>query len=375
MACATCLRRNKPCDKRRPRCGTCKASHLRCAYPRPPGVFTFVNETAGQSSRRTRDRGAEDYAGSPSQPPESPAPGPTLISHITPSPANRNPTTPQSDIERSRPGPDVLAGMLPSPWHDDFYYDFNTEPFQDLNFDVDVSLSFPIDAVSSQIQPVDDSSSLPITTSLSREDDTPTATTTSGTDDTSDTTPLPGHILAQHYSSELARKYSFKSSEWTFYTYFFHRFTQSHPWVLCSIQAWTSTHLYYSGKLPSLQSAVADYSRFVDHMRKHYGVSHEDFGQPQPHQRVDPVDSRLADATPDDIDAIFVGHFFLALADLMAARPLPFRSILRFIAHLLQTPEIKGRMTGVRSRVASWVCIHSPTEPSTPTKSVLTFYA
>jgi hypothetical protein len=358
MACATCLRRNKPCDERRPRCGTCKASHLRCVYPRPPGVFTFVNESAGQSPHRTRGHGTEDYTGSPSQPPESPTPILNLLPQTTASSANRNPAHPMSDTDRPRSVQNNLAGILPSPWHDDFYYDFSKEPFQDINLDVDVGLSFPLDGLSSQTQPADDSSSLPITTSLSREDDTPAATTTSGTDETPDATPLPGHILAQHYSSELARKYSFKSPEWTFYTYFFHRFTQSHPWVLCSIQAWTSTHLYYSGKLPNVLSAVADYLRFVDHMKTHYGVSHEDFGQPRSHQRVDPVGS-LADATPDDIDAIFVGHFFLALADLMAARPLPFRSILRFIAHLLQTPGIKGRMTGVRSRVASWVCILS----------------
>lgn len=355
MACATCLRRNKPCDKRRPRCGLCKVSHLRCAYPRPPGVFTFVNEISGQSPRRNRDRGTKNYAGSPSLPPESPAPGSTLLSHLTPSPVNKDPVTPISDAGRARPGQEniALAGMLSSPWHDDFYYDFNTEPFQDINFDVDIGLSFPLP----QIQPVDEPSTIPINAELSRQDETPAATTASGTDEMPDTTPLPGHILAQHYSSELARKYSFKSPEWTFYTYFFHRFTQSHPWVLCSIQAWTSTHLYYSGKIQSFHSAVADYSRFVEHMKAAYGISHEDFGQAQQHQINHLADRRLADATPDDIDAIFVGHFFLALADLMTARPHPFRSILRFIAHLLKIREIKSRMTGVRSRVASWVRI------------------
>jgi hypothetical protein len=91
-------------------------------------------------------------------------------------------------------------------------------------------------------------------------------------------------------------------------------------------------------------------------MKTCYGISHEDFGRPEPQSRNDEVSRRLADAPPDDVDAIFVGHFFLALADLMAARSLAFRSILRFIAYLLQTPEIKSRMTGVRSRVASWVC-------------------
>lgn len=88
-------------------------------------------------------------------------------------------------------------------------------------------------------------------------------------------------------------------------------------------------------------------------MEAAYGISHGAFGGAQ----TPPANRRLAEAPPDDVDAVFVGHFFLALADLMAARPLPFRRILRFVAYLLHTPAIESRMTGIRSRVASWFCI------------------
>lgn len=212
-----------------------------------------------------------------------------------------------------------------------------------MTFDVDVGLSLPMDIPASpQLQQTHSSTPLAITPSDA--DNTPTSTNETAAANEPDTTPLPGHILAQHYSSELARKYSFKSSEWTFYTYLFHRFTQSHPWVLCSIQAWTSTHLFYSGKTKSLSSAEVDYSNFVNHMKTYYGISHEEFGQGN---ETSHNDRRLVEATADNIDAIFVGHLFLALADLMAARPSPFRSILRFVAHLLQMPDIRTRMSGV----------------------------
>ncbi|CAK7201933.1 hypothetical protein SEUCBS139899_004649, partial [Sporothrix eucalyptigena] len=202
----------------------------------------------------------------------------------TVSPVSRRPDTPVSDVCRTRPGQDIFAGIFPSPWHDDFYYGFNTEPLQDVEFDVDVGLAFlqpqtDISLDGSPSQTADGPAHVPAI--FSRATPLPAGgTETAGSNPTAHAnhnSSLPGHILAQHYSSELAKKYSFKSGEWTFYTYFFHRFTQSHPWVLCSIQAWTSTHLYYSGKITSLDGALLDYSCFVAHMKTYYGVSHEDF--------------------------------------------------------------------------------------------------
>ncbi len=170
--------------------------------------------------------------------------------------------------------------MLPSPWHDDFYYEFTTERFPDLDFDFDAGLAFLRAEPAVGSPPAPAALPAPLAAPLAAPLPAPLAVSPSHRDAaalstaTSPATPppatasraanppgppsLPGHILAQHYSSELARKYSSKSAEWTFYTYFFHRFTQSHPWVLRAIQAWTATHLFYAGKTASLDGARRD---------------------------------------------------------------------------------------------------------------------
>lgn len=48
MTCLTCAKRRKGCDDRRPRCSTCKTSHLRCNYNTPPSVLYFQHEFPGK---------------------------------------------------------------------------------------------------------------------------------------------------------------------------------------------------------------------------------------------------------------------------------------------------------------------------------------
>lgn len=170
---------------------------------------------------------------------------------------------------------------------------------------------------------------------------------------------LPTHMLAQHFSQKLASKYSFKSPDWNYYTYFFHRFTRSHPWVLSSMLSWSSASLCFSSKAGDLDDSLQHYSDCLSHMQNEYGFTPEDLERIWP-CAYDPIrDDAFVRASADDMDAIFVGYFFLALSDLMAARSAQFRNVLRFIAHLLRIPKIKSAMEGVRSRVATWVCFSS----------------
>lgn len=365
MACLTCLRRNKECDDRRPRCSPCKISHLRCAYYRPPGVFTFCTEYSG-SVRQRGGRRSRERPILPVQLKEAtwqnvssrfvvdidPEYDPGLPHSISRDSVASQPfETMGQETQQQLIGPDGLQGNYHSFRYDDFYQEFNLEgtPYLDFSFnhvmpethhhdlvDHSSSTDTPGNSIGS-LSTIHDSTGEP-----PREINKPGS--------------LPAHVLAQHYSTKLTNKYSFKSADWTFYTYFFHRFTQSHPGVLSSIQAWAGTNLFYSGKADSLVASLHDYADCVLYMKEKYGINHDDFEDPLPSIHDSAGDMQLVDASEDDIDAIFIGHFFLALSDLMSARAHQLRKVLRFIAHILQTSEVKQSMGGVRSRVASWVC-------------------
>jgi hypothetical protein len=250
-----------------------------------------------------------------------------------------------------------------SSWPDDFYQTFNIDDASFPDFDMpEIMLS--VDGSSTADR---DSASLPepvLSTDIpSISLQTITGTTQSQQRHDKSERPakkaklesLPVHLLAQHFSRQLTGRYSFKSADWTFYTYFFHRFTTSHPWVLSSILAWTSAHLFYSGKAESLNTSLSHYDECISHMSKKYGRTIHEIDAAWPTEYDEEKDAALATAATDDVDAIFVGHFFLALFDLITARPHQIRKILRFIAHVLHIPGVGNNMGGVRSRVATWV--------------------
>lgn len=170
------------------------------------------------------------------------------------------------------------------------------------------------------------------------------------------------HLLSQHFSRQLTGRFSFKSADWTFYNFFFHRFTTSHPWVLSAILSWTSASLFYSGRWKDLAIATFHYEQCVSQITKICGCSFDDIEFMWP-SAYDPVtDKHFSAASTEDIDALFVSCFFLALFDQMAARPSHIRKIFRFISHVLQVPNVRDNMEGVRSRVSTWVCqsLNSP---------------
>ncbi|KAF3384325.1 hypothetical protein F1880_001851 [Penicillium rolfsii] len=161
---------------------------------------------------------------------------------------------------------------------------------------------------------------------------------------------LPVHLLTQHYSRTLAGRFSFKQTDWTFYTYFFHRFAASHPWVNSAILAWTSVNLFYTGNSASLDESLQLYDESLTMLRRNFGIHVHDLG-------AGTVPDILAPADDDDMDSIFVACFFLALFNLIAARPNHLRDLLRLIAQFLRNLDVRSGMTGVQSRVASWFCI------------------
>lgn len=163
------------------------------------------------------------------------------------------------------------------------------------------------------------------------------------------------HLLSQHFSRQLTGRFSFKSADWTFYNFFFHRFTTSHPWVLSAILSWTSASLFYAGRWKDLGIATFHYEQCLLQINKISGRSFDDVEFMWP-SAYDPVkDRHFSVASTEDIDALFVSCFFLALFDQMAARSSNIRKIFRFIAHVLQVPNVRDNMGGVRSRVSTWV--------------------
>lgn len=150
--------------------------------------------------------------------------------------------------------------------------------------------------------------------------------------------------------------FSFKRPDWTFYTYFYHRFARSHPVALSAILAWTSANLFFVGQATSLNDATSHYEDSISLISKKYAAS-------QPHDKpwhdVASLSSRLSSQSNDDRDALFVACFFLALLDLALARSEQLMVTIRLIASVLQTPQFKDRMTGVQARVLSWVSASS----------------
>ncbi|KAL5352335.1 hypothetical protein ACLOAV_002282 [Pseudogymnoascus australis] len=164
------------------------------------------------------------------------------------------------------------------------------------------------------------------------------------------------HLLSQHFSRQLTGRFSFKSADWTFYNFFFHRFTTSHPWVLSAILSWTSASLFYSGRWKDLVIANFHYEQCLSQIIKIYGRSFDDVESRWPLSYNPVTDRHFSAASTEDIDALFVSCFFLALFDQMAARPSHIKKIFRFISHVLQVPNIQHNMGGVRSRVSTWFC-------------------
>jgi hypothetical protein len=151
---------------------------------------------------------------------------------------------------------------------------------------------------------------------------------------------IPTHLLAQHYSRALAGKFSFKRPDWTFYTYFYHRFARSHPIALSVILAWTSANLFFVGQATFLDDAISHYDDSISLITRKYGISLPSctlWGD------IAGYSSHLSFQTDDDRDALFVACFFLALLDLALARSVP---LLITIGSLPRFYKVRNSRTG-----------------------------
>jgi len=163
---------------------------------------------------------------------------------------------------------------------------------------------------------------------------------------------IPDHFLAQHYTRTLTSRYSSKDRGWNYYAHFYHRFTNSHAFVLSALYAWTSAHLFFAGNLKSLDNAFKHYERCLQQI----STSH--------HLNIDALSTQATACagqinlpsllSDDDIDAIGVSMYFLASTDLLASRRAPLRNLVQAMTalHLAGLPA--RRRKGLFSTVSSW---------------------
>lgn len=158
------------------------------------------------------------------------------------------------------------------------------------------------------------------------------------------------HVLAQHYTRNLTSRYSSKNQGWNYHTYFFNRFSSSHPFVMSALYAWTSAHLFCAGVINSEDNSLLHYSKCVAGLKHVFnmevltksGLKHD-------------LNWLTADVGDDDHDAIAVALFFLAWTDLILSRPHDLRNLLELEASILEQRKYKGS-DSVFIKMATWFC-------------------
>ncbi|EWG48722.1 hypothetical protein FVEG_08406 [Fusarium verticillioides 7600] len=159
-------------------------------------------------------------------------------------------------------------------------------------------------------------------------------------------------VLAQHYTQNLASKYSSKGQTWNNHTYFFNRFNSSHSFVISSLYAWTAAHLYCNGTLGSEASAIEHYNKSLVALGDQLGI----------HLKFEGLDEELSHTWPqlitqdDDLDAVSVTLYFLAWTDLLLSRRASLRRMLGLEACLLESRGHGDQSQSVYGRMAVWFC-------------------
>jgi hypothetical protein len=163
---------------------------------------------------------------------------------------------------------------------------------------------------------------------------------------------IPDHLLAQHYTRNLTGRYSSKDRGWNYYTYFYNRFTNTHPFVLSALYSWTAAHLFFSGALKTLDNAIKYYYRCLSQM----SISHNILVATSVEESLEIDGSQgVIQLSADDLDAVVVSLYFLASTDLLAARPQELRSLLRAMTTLVSLPNRHPR-DGLAFEVCNWFC-------------------
>ncbi|EMT71596.1 hypothetical protein FOC4_g10010106 [Fusarium odoratissimum] len=159
-------------------------------------------------------------------------------------------------------------------------------------------------------------------------------------------------VLAQHYTQNLASKYSSKGQTWNNHTYFFNRFNSSHSFVISALYAWTAAHLYCNGTLGSESSALEHYEKSLVALGDQLGIQ----------LGIGVVDEELSQTWPqlitrdDDLDAISVTLYFLAWTDLLLSRRASLKRMLSLEACLLESRGHGDQSQSVYGRMAVWFC-------------------
>ncbi|EXK82499.1 hypothetical protein FOQG_13210 [Fusarium oxysporum f. sp. raphani 54005] len=159
-------------------------------------------------------------------------------------------------------------------------------------------------------------------------------------------------VLAQHYTQNLASKYSSKGQTWNNHTYFFNRFNSSHSFVISALYAWTAAHLHCNGTLGSETSALEHYEKSLaalgDQLDIHLGVGSAERELSQTWPQLITRD--------DDLDAVSVTLYFLAWTDLLLSRRAYLKRILSLEACLLGSRDHGDQSQSVYGRMAVWFC-------------------
>ncbi|KAI1064180.1 hypothetical protein LB506_007949 [Fusarium annulatum] len=159
-------------------------------------------------------------------------------------------------------------------------------------------------------------------------------------------------VLAQHYTQNLASKYSSKGQTWNNHTYFFNRFNSSHSFVISALYAWTAAHLHCNGTLDSESSALEHYEKSLAALGDQLGI----------HFGIGAMDQELDQTWPqriirdDDLDAVSVMLYFLAWTDLLLSRRASLKRMLSLEACLLESRGHGDQSQSVYGRMAVWFC-------------------
>jgi hypothetical protein len=164
---------------------------------------------------------------------------------------------------------------------------------------------------------------------------------------------IPDHLLAQYYTRTLTALYSSKDRGWNYYTYFYNRFTTTHPFVLSALYSWTSAHLFFSGTLKSLEHAIKYYERCLNQISLSHNIRLASSPDGSSEFNGFPGEVQLSGG---DLDAIIISLYFLASTDLLAARPRELRRLLRMTTALVTLQKTRDPKGGLSFEIFNWFC-------------------
>ncbi|SCV48326.1 uncharacterized protein FFB14_10321 [Fusarium fujikuroi] len=322
--CTTCARRKLSCDQLKPRCSPCRRSHLKCAYePSPHAVFEFRDETE-QIRTHTRRRGRKKSTR-----------GQPIHVEMSPQTQAAFSAVDTDATDSFEPSSLAMLDATAMPWIDGVF-----DSYPDQQWDLSPESTIIYNGAAQLWLPQTDSPGQ-ISTDFN-----------AGSLSSSSPQTVSERVLAQHYTQNLASKYSSKGQTWNNHTYFFNRFNSSHLFVISALYAWTAAHLHCNGTLDSESSALEHYEKSLaalgDQLGIHFGIGavEQEFGHTWP-QRI---------IRDDDLDAVSVMLYFLAWTDLLLSRRASLKRMLSLEACLLESRGHGDQSQSVYGRMAVWFC-------------------